>query len=432
MKRCVFLFLTVFTAFGSFAEQNGIRIEIDGSGEKTVAVKESEVAETSAFVFSFKKQVGLFADKVTVEDAVKGFKFYSEIREKANLYRKEEEKIRGDILEKEKHFKKEADRLYDIYNRKLEPLVRALTVLEKSRSSGGEVDVNSVKQKIIELETARDEEIAVERKKYFPDGLQTNVEVTIEETVEEKLIEEFQLNRSSFSGTQMSLSDVKNSVSLQNAVLSFVPVKNLKLIYEDEKTESSSSTVLKNAAPDFQAVGLRLNFPNTEKTFRFDCEEFLRLFSSFFDSQNTAPVEVPKTATAQQTGYILKARRCLPEEFGLRKTRRIRNELLIPVSFEIKTAGVSVSAAEAGGKRFVFVLPEKQEGSLAEHVCLIFEETEVVRLIRLIEEKQKSVGTVSVDWDFLSFDSDLKTEVEITDKGAVFPEEKMKQLFRIK
>lgn len=431
MKRCVFLLLTVFTAFGSFAEQNGIRIEIDGSGEKTVAVKESEVAKTSAFVFSFKKQVGLFADKVTVEDAVKGFKFYSEIREKANLYRKEEEKIRSDILEKEKHFKKEADRLYDIYNRKLEPLVRALTVLEKSRSSGGEVDVNSVKQKIIELETARDEEIAVERKKYFPDGLQTNVEVTIEETVEEKLIEEFQLNRSSFSGTQMSLSDVKNSVSLQNAVLSFVPVKNLKLIYEDEKTETSS-TVLKNAAPDFQAVGLRLNFPNTEKTFRFDCEEFLRLFSSFFDSQNTAPVEVPKTAAAQQVGYVLKVKRCLPEEFGLRKTRRISKELFVPVSFETKTANISVSAAEVGGKRFVFVLPEKQEGSLAEHVCLIFEEAEVVRLIRLIEEKQKSVGTVSVDWDFLSFDSDLKTEVEITDNGAIFPEEKMKQLFRIK
>lgn len=431
MKRCVFLFLTVFTAFGSFAEQNGIRIEIDGSGEKTVAVKESEVAETSAFVFSFKKQVGLFADKVTVEDAVKGFKFYSEIREKANLYRKEEEKIRSDILEKEKHFKKEADRLYDIYNRKLEPLVRALTVLEKSRSSGGEVDVNSVKQKIIELETARDEEIAVERKKYFPDGLQTNVEVTIEETVEEKLIEEFQLNRSSFSGTQMSLSDVKNSVSLQNAVLSFVPVKNLKLIYENEKTETSS-TVLKNAAPDFQAVGLRLNLPQAGKAFRFDCAEFLRLLSPFSDLRNPAPAGVRKTAAAQQTGYILKARRCLPEEFGLRKTRRISKELFVPVSFETKTANISVSAAEVGGKRFVFVLPEKQEGSLAEHVCLIFEEAEVVRLIRLIEEKQKSVGTVSVDWDFLSFDSDLKTEVEITDNGAVFPEEKMKQLFRIK
>lgn len=431
MKRCVFLFLTVFTAFGSFAEQNGIRIEIDGSGEKTVAVKESEVAETSAFVFSFKKQVGLFADKVTVEDAVKGFKFYSEIREKANLYRKEEEKIRSDIAEKEKYFKKEADRLYGIYDRKLEPLTRALAVLEKTGSSGGEVDAGSVRQKISELETMRNREIAGERKKYFPDGLQTNVEVTIEETVEEKLIEEFQLNRSSFSGTQMSLSDVKNSVSLQNAVLSFVPVKNLKLIYEDEKTETSS-TVLKNAAPDFQAVGLRLNFPNTEKTFRFDCEEFLRLLSSFFDSQNTAPVEVPKTAAAQQVGYVLKVKRCLPEEFGLRKTRRISKELFVPVSFETKTANISVSAAEVGGKRFVFVLPEKQEGSLAEHVCLIFEEAEVVRLIRLIEEKQKSVGTVSVDWDFLSFDSDLKTEVEITDNGAVFPEEKMKQLFRIK
>ena len=431
MKRCVFLFLTVFTAFGSFAEQNGIRLEIDESGEKTVAVKESEIAGTSAFVFSFKKQVGLFADKVTVEDAVKGFKFYSEIREKANLYRKEEEKIRSDILEKEKHFKKEADRLYDIYNRKLEPLVRALTVLEKSRSSGGEVDVNSVKQKIIELETARDEEIAVERKKYFPDGLQTNIEMTIEETVEEKLIEEFQLNRSSFSGTQMSLSDVKNSVSLQNAVLSFVPVKNLKLIYEDEKTETSS-TVLKNAAPDFQAVGLRLNLPQAGKAFRFDCAEFLRLLSPFSDSRNPAPAGVRKTAAAQQTGYILKVRRCLPEEFGLRKTRRISKELFVPVSFETKTANISVSAAEVGGKRFVFVLPEKQEGSLAEYVCLVFEEAEVVRLIRLIEEKQKSVGTVSVDWDFLSFDSDLKTEVEITDNGAVFSEEKMKQLFRIK
>lgn len=431
MKRPLFLFLTVFAVFGLSAEEKEIRIEIDGTGEKAAAVKESEIAEAGVFVFSFKKQVGLFADKVTVEDAVKGFEFYSEVRKKADFYRKEEEKIRSDILEKEKHFKKEADRLYDIYNRKLEPLVRALTVLEKSRSSGGEVDVNSVKQKIIELETARDEEIAVERKKYFPDGLQTNVEVTIEETVEEKLIEEFQLNRSSFSGTQMSLSDVNNSVCFQNAVFSFVPVKKLEFVYETEKPETPPS-VLKTVSPDFQTVGLRLNFPNTEKTFRFDCEEFLRLLSSFFDSQNTTPVEVPKTAAAQQTGYILKARRCLPEEFGLRKTRRIRNELLIPVSFEIKTAGVSVSAAEAGGKRFVFVLPEKQEGSLAEHVCLIFEEAEVVRLIRLIEEKQKSVGTVSVDWDFLSFDSDLKTEVEITDNGAVFSEEKMKQLFRIK
>lgn len=431
MKRSLFLFLTVFAVFGLPAEEKEIRIEIDGTGEKAAAVKESEIAGTSAFVFSFKKQVGLFADKVTVEDAVKGFKFYSEIREKANLYRKEEEKIRSDILEKEKHFKKEADRLYDIYNRKLEPLVRALTVLEKSRSSGGEVDADSVRQKISELETMRDREIAGERKKYFPDGLPENIGMTVEKAVEEKIIEEFQLNRSSFSGTQMSLSDVKNSVSLQNAVLSFVPVKNLKLIYEDEKTETSS-TVLKNAAPDFQAVGLRLNFPNTEKTFRFDCEEFLRLLSSFFDSQNTAPAEVPKTAAAQQVGYVLKVKRCLPEEFGLRKTRRISKELFVPVSFETKTANISVSAAEVGGKRFVFVLPEKQEGSLAEHVCLIFEEAEVVRLIRLIEEKQKSVGTVSVDWDFLSFDSDLKTEVEITDKGAVFPEEKMKQLFRIK
>lgn len=431
MKRPLFLFLTVFAVFGLSAEEKEIRIEIDGTGEKAAAVKESEIAETGVFVFSFKKQVGLFADKVTVEDAVKGFNFYSEIREKANLYRKEEEKIRGDILEKEKHFKKEADRLYDIYNRKLEPLVRALTVLEKSRSSGGEVDVNSVKQKIIELETARDEEIAVERKKYFPDGLQTNVEVTIEETVEEKLIEEFQLNRSSFSGTQMSLSDVNNSVCFQNAVFSFVPVKKLEFVYETEKPETPPS-VLKTVSPDFQAVGLRLNFPNTEKTFRFDCEEFLRLLSSFFDSQNTAPAEVPKTAAAQQVGYVLKVKRCLPEEFGLRKTRRISKELFVPVSFETKTANISVSATEVGGKRFVFVLPEKQEGSLAEHVCLIFEEAEVVRLIRLIEEKQKSVGTVSVDWDFLSFDSDLKTEVEITDKGAVFPEEKMKQLFRIK
>lgn len=431
MKRPLFLFLTVFAVFGLSAEEKEIRIEIDGTGEKAAAVKESEIAETGVFVFSFKKQVGLFADNVTVEDAVKGFEFYSEVRKKADFYRKEEEKIRGDFAEKEKHFKKEADRLYGIYNRKLDPLIRALAVLERTGSSGGEVDAGSVRQKISELETMRDREIAGERKKYFPDGLPENIGMTVEKAVEEKLIEEFRLNRSSFSGIQMSLSDVKNSVSLQNAILSFVPVKNLKLIYEDEKTETSS-TVLKNAAPDFQAVGLRLNFPNTEKTFRFDCEEFLRLLSSFFDSQNTAPAEVPKTAAAQQVGYVLKVKRCLPEEFGLRKTRRISKELFVPVSFETKTANISVSAAEVGGKRFVFVLPEKQEGSLAEHVCLIFEEAEVVRLIRLIEEKQKSVGTVSVDWDFLSFDSDLKTEVEITDKGAVFPEEKMKQLFRIK
>ena len=431
MKRRLFLFLTVFAAFSLSAEEKEIRIEIDGSGEKTVAVKESEVAGTSAFVFSFKKQVGLFADKVTVEDAVKGFEFYSEVRKKADFYRKEEEKIRGDIAEKEKYFKKEADRLYGIYDRKLEPLTRALAVLEKTGSSGGEVDAGSVRQKISELETMRNREIAGERKKYFPDGLQTNIEMTIEETVEEKLIEEFQLNRSSFSGTQMSLSDVNNSVCFQTAVFSFVPVKKLEFVYETEKP-GTPPPVLKTVSPDFQTVGLRLNFPNTEKTFRFDCEEFLRLLSSFFDSQNTAPVEVPKTAAAQQVGYVLKVRRCLPEEFGLRKTRRISKELFVPVSFKTKTANISVSAAEVGGKRFVFVLPEKQEGSLAEHVCLIFEEAEVVRLIRLIEEKQKSVGTVSVDWDFLSFDSDLKTEVEITDKGAVFPEEKMKQLFRIK
>lgn len=431
MKRPLFLFLTVFAVFGLSAEEKEIRIEIDGTGEKAAAVKESEIAETGVFVFSFKKQVGLFADNVTVEDAVKGFEFYSEVRKKADFYRKEEEKIRGDFTEKEKHFKKEADRLYGIYDRKLEPLTRALAVLEKTGSSGGEVDAGSVRQKISELETMRNREIAGERKKYFPDGLPENIGMTVEKAVEEKIIEEFRLNRSSFSGTQMSLSDVKNSVSLQNAILSFVPVKNLKLIYEDEKTETSS-TVLKNAAPDFQAVGLRLNLPQAGKAFRFDCAEFLRLLSPFSDLRNPAPAGVRKTAAAQQVGYVLKARRCLPEEFGLRKTRRIRNELLIPVSFEIKTAGVSVSAAEAGGKRFVFVLPEEQDGSLAEYVCLIFEEAEIVRLVRLIEEKQKSVGTVSVDWDFLSFDSDLKTEVEITDKGAVFPEEKMKQLFRIK
>lgn len=430
MKRRLFLFLTVFAAFSLSAEEKEIRIEIDGTGEKAAAVKESEIAEAGVFVFSFKKQVGLFADKVTVEDAVKGFEFYSEVRKKADFYRKEEEKIRGDIAEKEKYFKKEADRLYGIYDRKLEPLTRALAVLEKTGSSGGEVDAGSVRQKISELETMRNREIAGERKKYFPDGLPENIGMTVEKAVEEKIIEEFRLNRSSFSGTQMSLSDVNNSVCFQTAVFSFVPVKKLEFVYETEKP--GTPPVLKTVSPDFQAVGLRLNFPNTEKTFRFDCEEFLRLLSSFFDSQNTAPVEVPKTAAAQQVGYVLKARRCLPEEFGLRKTRRIRNELLIPVSFEIKTANISVSAAEVGGKRFVFVLPEKQEGSLAEHVCLIFEEAEVVRLIRLIEEKQKSVGTVSVDWDFLSFDSDLKTEVEITDKGAVFPEEKMKQLFRIK
>ena len=430
MKRRLFLFLTVFAAFSLSAEEKEIRIEIDGTGEKAAAVKESEIAEAGVFVFSFKKQVGLFADKVTVEDAVKGFEFYSEVRKKADFYRKEEEKIRGDIAEKEKYFKKEADRLYGIYDRKLEPLTRALAVLEKTGSSGGEVDAGSVRQKISELETMRNREIAGERKKYFPDGLPENIGMTVEKAVEEKIIEEFRLNRSSFSGTQMSLSDVNNSVCFQTAVFSFVPVKKLEFVYETEKP--GTPPVLKTVSPDFQAVGLRLNFPNTERTFRFDCEEFLRLLSSFFDSQNTAPVEVPKTAAAQQVGYVLKARRCLPEEFGLRKTRRIRNELLIPVSFEIKTANISVSAAEVGGKRFVFVLPEKQEGSLAEHVCLIFEEAEVVRLIRLIEEKQKSVGTVSVDWDFLSFDSDLKTEVEITDKGAVFPEEKMKQLFRIK
>ena len=430
MKRRLFLFLTVFAAFSLSAEEKEIRIEIDGTGEKAAAVKESEIAEAGVFVFSFKKQVGLFADKVTVEDVVKGFEFYSEVRKKADFYRKEEEKIRGDIAEKEKYFKKEADRLYGIYDRKLEPLTRALAVLEKTGSSGGEVDAGSVRQKISELETMRNREIAGERKKYFPDGLPENIGMTVEKAVEEKIIEEFRLNRSSFSGTQMSLSDVKNSVCFQTAVFSFVPVKKLEFVYETEKP--GTPPVLKTVSPDFQAVGLRLNFPNTEKTFRFDCEEFLRLLSSFFDSQNTAPVEVPKTAAAQQVGYVLKVRRCLPEEFGLRKTRRISKELFVPVSFETKTANISVSAAEVGGKRFVFVLPEKQEGSLAEHVCLIFEEAEVVRLIRLIEEKQKSVGTVSVDWDFLSFDSDLKTEVEITDNGAVFPEEKMKQLFRIK
>ena len=92
MKRCVFLFLTVFAVFGLSAEEKEIRIEIDGTGEKAAAVKESEIAETGVFVFSFKKQVGLFADNVTVEDAVKGFEFYSEVRKKADFYRKEEER----------------------------------------------------------------------------------------------------------------------------------------------------------------------------------------------------------------------------------------------------------------------------------------------------------------------------------------------------
>lgn len=430
MKRRLFLFLTVFAAFSLSAEEKEIRIEIDGTGEKAATVKESEIAEAGVFVFSFKKQVGLFANKVTVEDAVKGFEFYSEVRKKADFYRKEEEKIRGDIAEKEKYFKKEADRLYGIYDRKLEPLTRALAVLEKTGSSGGEVDAGSVRQKISELETMRNREIAGERKKYFPDGLPENIGMTVEKAVEEKIIEEFRLNRSSFSGTQMSLSDVNNSVCFQTAVFSFVPVKKLEFVYETEKP--GTPPVLKTVSPDFQTVGLCLNLPQAGKAFRFDCAEFLRLLSPFSDLRNPAPAGVRKTAAAQQTGYILKVRRCLPEEFGLRKTRHISKELFIPVSFETKTANISVSAAEVGGKRFVFVLPEKQEGSLAEHVCLIFEEAEVVRLIRLIEEKQKSVGTVSVDWDFLSFDSDLKTEVEITDNGAVFSEEKMKQLFRIK
>ena len=104
MKRPLFLFLTVFAVFGLSAEEKEIRIEIDGTGEKAAAVKESEIAETGVFVFSFKKQVGLFADNVTVEDAVKGFEFYSEVRKKADFYRKEEEKIRGDFAEKEKHY----------------------------------------------------------------------------------------------------------------------------------------------------------------------------------------------------------------------------------------------------------------------------------------------------------------------------------------
>ena len=431
MKRRLFLFLTVFAAFSLSAEEKEVRIEIDGTGEKAAAVKESEIAEAGVFVFSFKKQVGLFADKVTVEDAVKGFEFYSEVRKKADFYRKEEEKIRSDVAETEKRFKKEADRLHGIYNRKLEPLTRALAVLEKTGSSGGEVDAGSVRQKISELETMRNREIAGERKKYFPDGLPENIGMTVEKAVEEKLIEEFQLNRSSFSGIQMSLSDVNNSVCFQTAVFSFVPVKKLEFVYETEKPETPPP-VLKTVSPDFQTVGLRLNLPQAGKAFRFDCAEFLRLLSPFSDLRNPAPAGVRKTAAAQQVGYVLKVRRCLPEEFGLRKTRRISKELFVPVSFETKTANISVSAAEVGGKRFVFVLPEEQDGSLAEYVCLIFEEAEVVRLIRLIEEKQKSVGTVSVDWDFLSFDSDLKTEVEITDKGAVFPEEKMKQLFRIK
>ena len=200
MKRSLFLFLTVFAVFGLSAEEKEIRIEIDGTGEKAAAVKESEIAETGVFVFSFKKQVGLFADNVTVEDAVKGFEFYSEVRKKADFYRKEEEKIRGDFAEKEKHFKKEADRLYGIYDRKLEPLIRALAVLERTGSSGGEVDAGSVRQKISELETMRDREIAGERKKYFPDGLPENIGMTVEKAVEEKIIEEFRLNRSSFSG----------------------------------------------------------------------------------------------------------------------------------------------------------------------------------------------------------------------------------------
>ena len=56
MKRPLFLFLTVFAVFGLSAEEKEIRIEIDGTGEKAAAVKESEIAETGVFVFSFKKQ----------------------------------------------------------------------------------------------------------------------------------------------------------------------------------------------------------------------------------------------------------------------------------------------------------------------------------------------------------------------------------------
>lgn len=413
-------------SFSVFAEDlNELNLFFPKS-ENIEVIAPRKIYKAEIEVFSFRKQLDLFDREIDLNKAISGWQLYLSVNEDLHSFIKEEDAIRKEYRETKESFLKEVTRLNAIYDRKMEPIKKALEAWgRQSESTQKKRETQLLQKQLVELEKLCIAEIAAEKEKRFS-GFKPETETfTAQTAAENRVIEKYCLSRSSFDGTKLSLPDILHSVTKATVIINEVPQKNL--IFSFEEGGENETPRLQEIAADWNCSGIETKLPEYQLSFRFDLQALLQLFSqaSLATAAGTA-VEFQHDE-AQILGYRIGIQTVSGSELGISRTSFRNRRINLPISFTLEKDAVFLKVKQYKNETYCFLFPKNQKGSVAEHICLIFRADQIENLIQLLQINDKKKEIIK-NPDFLRFDRTLPTEISNEISGFLFSESLVKKI----
>ena len=425
MKKKAFIILFLFFSSTLFSEEKDMRYLILPK-TKTVALSDCrEFFKTEIEVFSYRKQYDIFAAEVGVEEAIKGWLFYHSVCDDFTAYKKQEEGIRNEYRKKEAAFRKEENRLREIYSRKREPIEKALAAWRKQPDSRQkESEITALENHLNELEKLCADEIQSVKNKTIPESALDINRLSSEESAKNRVIEKYGLSRYSFDGIGLSFSDVMNSVKTTEITFTEVPEKSMEFRFQET---GNGKPLLSEIRVGYAGNGIQTDLPQLKKGFRFQKENFFSFVAETLSDKEKFIEETGRQTQLINLSYRLGVCRFTGEELGIRKIGKKKQIYDFPVSFTVKKGTAEIRLCRRGGKTYFFLLPKEQAGSLAEHICLILSEEQIVNLIESYRKKETKKTTIK-NPDFITFDRQLPFEMQYEEPGFSVSEEISKKI----
>lgn len=416
MKK-IFLYL-VFGAVCGYSQ--GIFTEFEtlkGVNQNQLEIEEINLFSSEIYIYHFKKQNNIFAQECFIEDAEKGFSLYLTIQEDLQKYKKIEQSIRQERKKRELQLENEVQRLTEIYQKKFLPLERGINAWKNhNEEKEAQKEIQALNEKKNELESALQKEIQELRIQILPEERPKSFDLTLEEVAKEKVIEKYQLSRSSFSGTALSFQDVLLSTSTQSVAFNLVPLKNLDFLFEpyQQKNSERKNEALFEIRPNFKERGVEIVYDDS-KRFYFSFKQFQSAMKLIEEKKN----EIINVEDVQILSYQMGIQKITPESADLKQRKNMRDTITIPNEFFQKKGPLQIKLATVNKKPYVFLLPKKQEGSLAENICLIFTIEKFQRIKDSLETKTGTKIKKQIS-DFWDYQKDLNVEYFNIDKIEFF------------
>lgn len=382
--------------------------------------------KTKIEVFSYKKQCDIFAAESDIMDAVKGWELYHSVCNDFRTYKNEEEVRKKEYLKKEAEFRREENRLKEILTRKKEPIEKALSAwLSQPESRQKETEVKTLKNHLNELENFYSDEIRVLRENILPETAAYQNKLSAEEAAKNRVIEKYGLNRKSFEGTGLSFSDVMNSVITTEIIFSEVPEKSMEFRFE--KTDGEEIPALSEIAIGYAGSGIRAELPQIKKDFRFHKEKFFSFIAETVSGKENLFEKPGEKAQAMNLSYCMGVQRFSGKKKAGISNKKRKQTYDLPVSFSVEKGDVEIKVYREGTGIYYFLLPKVQTGSLAEHICLILTEEQLISITDSYRNKEPQ-KTVIKNPDFITFDEFLPLEIRLEESGFILSDNIIKRI----